>query len=101
MLGPSYTFVQIKQGKKIYVDSKRVKHSLEIKIFCLSDNFWLNDLVEFAPRQLSQTFIVDGTTAGVFAQMALCSRLDSVLSCLPLQKYRSTGDIFVSDFDFR
>ena len=34
-------------------------------------------------------------------QMALCPRLDSVLSCLPLQKYRSTGDRFVSDFDFR
>ena len=66
LLGPSYTFIQIRQGKKIYVDSKRVKHSLEIKIFCLSDNFWLNDLVEFAPRQLSQTFIVDGTT-GVFS----------------------------------
>ena len=56
------------------MDSKRVKHSLEIKIFCLSDNFWLNDLVEFAPRQLSQTFIVDGTTAGVFSTDGFMSK---------------------------
>ena len=65
MLGPSYTFIQIKQGNKIPVDPKRVR--LRIKTFCLSDNFWPNDLVEFAPSQLSQTFIVDGTTAGVFS----------------------------------
>ena len=98
MLGPSYTFIQIKQGKEIYVDPKRER--LRIKTFCLFDNFWLNDLVESAPRQLSQTFIVVAPQA-CSPQMALCPRLDSVLSCLPLQKYRSTGDRFVSDFDFR
>ena len=73
MLGPSYTFIQNKQGKKIPVDPKRER--LRIKTFCLSDNFWLNDLVEFAPRQLSQTFIVDGTT-GVFSADGFMSRLD-------------------------
>ena len=71
MLGPSYTFIQIKQGKKIYVDPKRER--LRIKTFCLSDNFWLNDLVESAPRQLSQTFIVDGTT-GVFSTDGFMSK---------------------------
>ena len=33
-------------------------------------------------------------------QMALCPGLDSVLACLPLQKYRNTLDIFVSNFYF-
>ena len=70
MLGPRYTFIH-KQGKKIPVDPKRER--LRIKTFCLSDNFWLNDLVESAPRQLSQTFIVGGTT-GVFSAGGFMSR---------------------------
>ena len=53
------------------MDPKRER--LRIKTFCLSDNFWLNDLVEFAPRQLSQTFIVDGTT-GVFSTDGFMSK---------------------------
>ena len=53
------------------MDPKRER--LRIKTFCLSDNFWLNDLVEFAPRQLSQTFIVGGTT-GVFSAGGFMSR---------------------------
>ena len=56
------------------MDPKGVKQRLKVKTLCLSDNFWLNDLVELAPRQLSQTFIVGGTTAGVFSTDGFMSK---------------------------
>ena len=84
--------------KSMWIQKER---DSELRRFVFLITFGLTILLNLLHANYHRLLLLMAQQQACSPQMALCSRLDSVLSCLPLQKYRSTGDRFVSDFDFR